>query len=408
MRTRRFLGLMASCILLAGCATVEMKNSLNAAPTDLFPGQDILPIMSWYSIPPAHLSLERYLEMKEAGFNLNFSHIYNLNDALKALDLAQQAGIRNIFMCNELKSKPEETVKAVMNHPGLAGYFLVDEPQTKAFPELWAWAKRIMDTDPNHLCYLNLLPTYATSIFKSLDEYGEHVRRFVDEVPIPVVSFDHYPIVNNTIRPDWYANLEIIAREAARVNRPFWAFALTTAHGPYPVPTLDSLRLQMYSNLAYGAQGLQYFTYWNPTGNANLDFHQAPITLAAKRCSVYDIVRDMNQELQARAFVFVRSKVLSVNHLGKDIPTGTRRLEQLPPKVTKLDTHDKGAIVSVLEKEGKQYLVIVNRSLTEQMDLTITFEPGVNRIRKDGSKVAADKYIDTLQVTPGACEVFEL
>ena len=116
----------------------------------------------------------------------------------------------------------------------------------------------------------------------------------------------------------------------------------------------------------------------------------------------------MNQELQARAFVFVRSKVLSVNHLGKEIPDMTKRLEELPPKVTKLDTHDKGAIVSLLEKNGKQYLVIVNRSLHDQMDLTITFEPGVLRIRKDGTKVAADKYVDTLMVGPGECEIFEL
>ena len=116
----------------------------------------------------------------------------------------------------------------------------------------------------------------------------------------------------------------------------------------------------------------------------------------------------MNQELQARAFVFVHSKVLSVNHLGKEIPELTKRLETLPPKVTKLDTHDKGAIVSLLEKNGKQYLVIVNRSLHDQMDLIITFEPGVLRIRKDGTKVAADKYVDTLMVGPGECEIFEL
>ena len=99
---------------------------------------------------------------------------------------------------------------------------------------------------------------------------------------------------------------------------------------------------------------------------------------------------------------------VTVNHLGKEIPTGTTRLEKLPPKVRKLDTHGKGAIVSLLEKNGRQYVVIVNRSLHEQMDLTIAFEPGVLRIRKDGSKVAAEKYVETLQVGPGECEIFEL
>ena len=170
---------------------------------------------------------------------------------------------------------------------------------------------------------------------------------------------------------------------------------------------MASLRLQMYSNLAYGAQGLQYFTYWNP-GTETWDFHDAPITLAGKRSSSYDRIREMNRELQARAFVFVRSRVIAVNHLGEKIPDGTKRLEQLPPKVTKLETYNKGAIVSQLEKEGRRYLVIVNRSLSEEMHLTIAFEPGVTRILKDGTKVPADKYMDTLWLTPGECEIFEL
>ena len=101
-------------------------------------------------------------------------------------------------------------------------------------------------------------------------------------------------------------------------------------------------------------------------------------------------------------------KISPPEEVRKVLEKETERLETLPPKVTKLDTHDKGAIVSLLEKNGKQYLVIVNRSLHDQMDLTITFEPGVLRIRKDGTKVAADKYVDTLMVGPGECEIFEL
>ena len=399
---------LALCAMLfAGCAGGRAA----ADPTDLFPGEDVLPIVAWFGMPPGELSLERFLEMKEAGFNINFSHTKKYEDAVRALDLAHQAGIRSIFMCNELEEKPEETVRAVMDHPGLAAYYLADEPSIPAYKGLWEWAKRIIAVDPDHLCYINLFPTYGRM---SPEQYREYIRRFVDEVPVQLVSFDYYPVVNHKLRSNWYANLETVSSEARRVNRPFWGFALTTAHAHYPVPTAAALRLQMYSNLAYGAQGLQYFTYWNPgldsdtVGGAHWKFHDAPITAEKKRNVVYDRVREVNMELQARAFVFLRARVLSVHHTGKEIPELTRRLETLPPRVTKLDTHDKGAIVSLLEKKDKKYLVIVNRSLHDEMDLSIAFEPGVLRIRRDGSRVAAEKYAETLQVGPGECEIFEL
>jgi hypothetical protein len=67
-----------------------------------------------------------------------------------------------------------------------------------------------------------------------------------------------------TSRSDFYANLEVCSTKAREAGIPFWAFALTTAHLSYPVPTMGQLRYQVYSNLAYGAQGIEYYTYWKP------------------------------------------------------------------------------------------------------------------------------------------------
>ena len=166
MKIKNLLFAVTSSLLLCSCATID-KPTPNAAdqPFDLFPGEDTIPIMSWYSIPPADLSVERFIELKEAGFNLNFSHIYGLADAKKALDCAQQAGIRNLFMCGALIGKPEEIVPQVMNHPGLAGYHLQDEPQKVHIPVLAEANKKIRAIDPKHFTYLNLYPVGATDPF---------------------------------------------------------------------------------------------------------------------------------------------------------------------------------------------------------------------------------------------------
>jgi hypothetical protein len=126
----------------------------------------------------------------------------------------------------------------------------------------------------------------------------------------------------------------------------------------------------MYSNLAYGAQGLQHFTYWNP-GTEVWDFHDAPILPDGKRSPVYDMIREVNYELQKRGFVFMRSRVLWARHTGTVLPAGTTRLTELPFMVKELDTHGDGAVVSFLQKGDTFYLVIVNADIHKTMNLTI-------------------------------------
>jgi len=171
------------------------------------------------------------------------------------------------------------------------------------------------------------------------------------------------------------------------------------------------LKLQMYSNLAYGAQGLQYFTYWNPASDG-FNYNTAPVKMDGKRSSVYDFVKETNEELQKRNFVFMRSKVRLVRHTKADQHFGTIQLDvkkDLPAVVTSLDTLDQDAVVSVLEKGDKVYLVIVNAHPTEKNRLSVTFaDDGVIRIRKDGSSVPASEYSDTYIMMPGDCEVFQL
>ncbi len=397
---------LCSCLSLAlfcgvGCRSVDGL-SARASGADLFPGEDTIPIMSWHCITPKNISVETYQELKDCGFNISFPHTYSFADAKHALDCAAAVGIRTLFMCGELDRSPEEIVPQVMDHPGLAGYHLRDEPHKNDIPALKARNDKIRKIDSRHFTYLNLLPIGATDPFMP---YVDYINYCSKEVETPFISYDHYGIVNNQVRGTYYQNLEVFSAEARKLGKPFWAFALTTAHGGYPIPNPAQLKFQMYSNLAYGAQGLQYFTYWNP-GTETWDFHDAPILQNGKRTSVYDFVREVNAELQKRNFVFMRSKVISVHHTGKVLPAGTKRLEKLPDMVTKLNTGDKDAVVSVLQKNDTTYLVIVNASIHDFLNLEIDFKPGVTRIRKDGTSVPAEEYCDRFIVPPGECEVF--
>lgn len=365
-----------------------------------------IPILAWYSIPPGEFStLERYRELKECGFNYSFAHIYTMEDALKALDLCHKAGLKSIFMSPELQTEPEATVRRIKKHPGLGGYFLRDEPHNKDLEELGKWASRIKSVDTEHPCYLNLFPV---QVFGH-EGYIEHLRLFDEQVDLPQISFDHYPLLRSgdtvVVRAEFYDNLELIAAESKRTDKPFWAFAMSTAHMDYPVPTMGQLRMQMYSNLAYGAQGLQYFTYWNP-GTETWDFHQAPVTQKGLRSRVYEEVRQLNREIQQRAFVFLGSQMNCVHHLGANIPQGTQRLNQLPPHFQRIDSRGQNALVSQLTNGGRNYVIVMNTSPNRGICIDIQTDSQVKRLRTDGTSVQASLYEAEHYLEPGMVEIF--
>ena len=386
-------------VLAMALAALQLSGCHNGDPRD----SEVLPILAWYSVPSEHASVETYQELAEAGFNINFSHIGKLEDALKALDLGERTGVKIMFTCQELSTETEETVMRVKDHPALYGYFLRDEPSARDFPVLAAWADRIKAVDDTHPLYLNLFPNYAPDDVLGC-AYPEYVHRFVEEVGLPLLSFDYYPVTVEGIRENWWNNLEVISAEARKAGIPFWAFALSTAHYPYPTATIQSLRLQFYTDLAYGAQGLQYFTYWCPETSV-WDFHNAPISQTGERSEVYDIVKAMNVELQARADVFMGAKVIQVSHTGETIPPGVTPLKGLPAQVKSLDTHGKGAVVSVLENKGWGYLMIVNRSLDEGLDYDVAFHVPVKQVCRDGKGIKVPKE-GNYSLEEGDCAIF--
>ena len=360
MKKTLLFALSALCI--AGCCEKQTQPTQTAVPKIESTGE--LPILAWHSIPADSTTLERFLEMKNIGINTHFSGYPDADAMERALDLAEQAGIKVIISCPELSEEPEKTVTRFMNHPALAGYFLRDEPNTEAFPELAAWAKRIRATDDNHFCYLNLLPTYAPLDMLKAESYRDYVHRFDQEVPLQLLSFDHYPITYNGMKEEWYENLEEFSDEAKKAGKDFWAFAMSTQHWKYPHPTLATLRLQMFSDLAYGAQGLQFFTYWTPVNSEGFDYQFGPIGLDGRRTVAYDLVRQVNQEIKALSGVFVGAKVLWVRHTGPKIPRGTIRLDKLPEPVRVLETQDRW--FGVTYREDKPVVVESFRKLIDE------------------------------------------
>ena len=382
--------LITVLVLSTACAAAVAAAA--DSPTLPLP-KDTIPILAWSGPPADQTTPARYRELVDAGFTHNFSSYGRVDDVINALDVAQAAGIKQIIGLAELTGPdPAPAVKRIKGHPALAGYYVRDEPAAADFPTVAAQVKRIEAIDDRHPCYVNLFPSYATPEQLGAATYAQYVDRFLAELPVPLISFDHYPVIDTgggkiALRGEWYENLEIVSAAARKSGKPMWAFALAVAHGAYPVPTVAQLRVQIFSDLAYGAQAIEYFTYWTPPQPSPWDFHQGPITSDGKRTEVYDRVKQVNGEIQALRGVFLGAKVLSVGHTGKTIPRGTRAYEPAAP-VKGLKTGDSGgAVVASLANGAWRFLAIVNRDVNAVLPLHVELDgsAGVHRVLKDGS-----------------------
>ena len=387
-----FLLILSCCIYSRSRAAVSDADSLTVPK---------MPLLAWFSIPEAYTDSNRFGELAETGINQSLTFYSSADAAMKALDMAEKANVKVIVACPELETETEKTVRRFMNHPALAGYYLRDEPDVSLFQKLSAWVRKIEAVDSTHYCYINLFPNFVSPNSLGTPEYSDYVTRFLEEVPVRYLSFDNYPIVGKKLRPLWYQNLEIIANSSRQFNLPFRAFALTTAHSKYPIPGLAELRLQVFSNLAYGAQGIQYFTYWTPPP-VEWDFHHGPINAEGQRTSTYELIRTMNAEINALSGVFLGAKLISVHHTGTFIPKGTNRLKKLPLPFLRLKTGNPGAVVSFLQNENKKYLVIVNRSMMESTAVRIEFNSdSVKQVMKDGKTRSLPGRFSRFDVEPG-------
>lgn len=383
----------------------SLTKDLNLAGYSTIPDTTDFPITAWFGIPHGQLNEYRFQELKDAGITINYYRYPNADSVQKALDLSQKVGIKTLINCPELVSNTKAIVQRFKNHPANAGYFIRDEPPVSMIPTLKSFINTVKSVDKDKLCYVNLLPLYGTGTALGTENYYQYIERYMNELPWDVVSFDFYPIENAGLRYGWYKNLEIIRDESNRIGKPFWAFALTTAHSNYPIPTLENLRLQVYSNLAYGAKGIQYYTYWT-TISPNYVYVSGPIEKNGSKTDVYNHIKTLNKEIDNLAYIFKSTNVTNVSHY-KNIPEGAKPFTNLPNYVKSFDIDGESAIISEMGNDSVSYLMIQNNSLHNPMAVDIKVDSLTNMVLKNGRIIPAALIKEKFKLTSGDVAVFQ-
>lgn len=360
MNTRRLLYYI--CTLWG---TILTTLPLMADDTDM-------PIIAYMGVPNDQSTDQHFRDFSACGFNVSLYGYASLQQMIKACDIAQRHGVRILGHCPETHNTPELAAARLKSHKGFFGYVLEDEPSAPQIAVLQKEIVRLRRVDNEHCFYINLLPYYdewvlAHTKTKTYDEYLEAATT----ASCQQLSFDYYPITYDGLRHTWFYTLEAIRRHSLKIGRPFWGFVLSVPHAVYPQPTLAALRLQVYTNLAYGAQAIQYFTYWTPQPEEENDYHNGPIDRDGTKTATYTLVQLMNQELKPVSRLFFGAEVVSVGHLG-DIPNGAARQRKMPTNIRSLKVSGgRGAVVSELQKDDHRYLAVVNKDYQNAMRVDI-------------------------------------
>jgi hypothetical protein len=326
-------GVSAGLVALSGILPGRAQAATAAVPgtADLpLIGGATFPIGAFWPPPPTQITLERYQEIADAGFTffINGNYLWDATGIAYALRIAQQAGLKMLVAGDPLEVavagnfwaqgdptgnrpqlSPEDAavclravISAYQSSTSFAGLALVDEPAANRFGTLASLVDTVRQVAPTVLPYVNfrrLGQPYGAWGTAGMDAatYAAYVQQAVDTVRPSLLCYDRYPLnANGSDDPDYFQNWAVMRAAGLRANLPVWIYIQSVQYGGHRLPTPQELAWQVNISLAYGAKGIQYFTYWTPDPSRGTSFvpAQGLITVAGERTPLYDAAKQLN------------------------------------------------------------------------------------------------------------------
>ncbi len=220
-----------------------------------------------------------------------------------------------VWEADKLDACRKHGLKALVSHPtpemaaGLSdnsvvwGYHLGDEPYPEdTFPPLADQVKALRRADPNHVAFINMLSTT-----------GEFLRASMDIVKPELLSYDYYQWRWGSDR--YFEKLEQF-REAALIPGIPLAVCIETTSNPRngegPPDNAQKLRQSVYTNLAYGVRGVEWF-------HCREIFREGTTELTKSG----KVIAGLNAEMKTLGPTLMRLRSTDVFHTAP-LPLGTR------------------------------------------------------------------------------------
>lgn len=315
---------------------------------------------------------ELFKQVRECGFDIAFGYVGGESSMDAMIEASNGTGIKLMPASSILRSdKCGAFVSKYKGNPSIVGWDFVDEPKYENLDKLRKYYQVIKNCNPNFLIYISLIGVPNKSCIGPNTSYAEYLDDIEKIFNPDVWAYDLYPIYEKNRKlhvkyEDFYRDLELFSQKSKETGQPFWSYcqsmAVKFANGAsMPAATVPYLRFEAFSALAYGAQGLVYWTYGQRLNQKNETYLSALVDLDGNKTPAWYAAQQVNNEINALNFVFYKSELVDCRHTGDAIYGDAKRLTGAMGPLNRITTGSSGVIVSHLITGGKNYLVIVSR-----------------------------------------------
>ncbi|MFF1819068.1 hypothetical protein ACFVWG_17335 [Kribbella sp. NPDC058245] len=353
--------------------------------------------------------LERFQEMKDAGFTFSFVGASDDDKEVpyvhSTLDLTDQVGLKALVV--NWPEKALERREEFTRHPSFAGFRLTDEPQASEFPRFAAGSAALRAAAPNLLQNINLLPDFGG--------WRNYIHEFASTVKPQMLSYDRYPLMDDGSDFGGYcAEWQEFRAAGLGAGVPTWIYILSVPHWHYRSPSAAELAWQVNVSLAYGCKGIQYFCYWSPEPPPS--YGPALIDYEGNRSPIYDYAKTLNTTwlapVGAELLPLVSERVV---HANGSVPSS---VQPFTPDTFLTGTSGNpvvlGSFRSKDRKPRTRWLLVANWSHSASAQATINVNTatvtGVSRFDPATKTYTAQPGAASITVSlaPGAAALYRL
>lgn len=303
----------------------------------------------------------------------------------KMLDLARKYGMKMYVSDPRVTGSDkeiEEMVEAYRHHPATAGYYIRDEPDSAMLDWAIKTYRNIASLDKDKIPHVNLFPDFA------LKDYEKgYVERWIEGVGkenLKYLSFDNYPFLRKgKFEKSYYNNLDIIRRAGlkykVKTSSYLQSFGIVNT---FRLPTENEMRLNVYSNLAYGIKNPVWFCYATPTGQGDQKFMNSVIDSLGQKTDLYKPFQQFNAEMTQLGKTLIHQDAVEVYHSGDSLWMGTQPVpadfffQPIESSSQLILSHFKD------QNSKREYVMVVNKSLKESRNFIFQLTGKIKKVQE--------------------------